>query len=723
MKSISKTKIWIFRFILAIGSPLAFFLLLELTLRLVGYGYPSTLLLPQENGTLGTNTKFAWRFFDPKIARIPEAISIAPIKPPNTKRIFVLGGSAAQGVPHSAYSFSRLLEVMLDTVYPEQNFEIYNVAMTAINSHVVLPIARECAALDPDLFIVYMGNNEVVGPYGPGSVITPFQPNLSIIRLSVGLKATRTGQLLSNVIGKIGNDPAAPSQWTGMDIFVDKVVSPIDPRLESVYSHFQSNLRDIIDVGRNAGAHVLVSTVATNLMDSPPFSSQHSPSLSDSDLQQWQGAYDEATKQLLRGNYSEALALLEKSELANPQHALLAYQKAQSFEKLGQLNKARGAYIDARNLDALRFRADSALNERIKETVQTYSDERVALFDAERAFGGTADSTYPIAGYDDFFEHVHLTFEGSYKLANGLLNQLPNVFPELLPIKENRTPSSQTTATQLGWNSWGKIQQLDGILPLIDRPPFTYQVGHEQRLLALRNDLNRYSAELGKDNATGALQNFANALVDRPEDPYLHQLLGELYYAMNRHDDAFEHINAMLRILPTSHDAFMQLAYVYFRSGQVEESLPHFRRAIELSPYYSQTQIDLASALAHLKRFEEAEEICQRLIQRQPEDPALQFGYGYVLLQAGKLDAAEEPLLKAFTLDPNAFHLRQLVDPKLRAAGKQSMSRKFDSLFIESQPDRKKAYGQLIDYYFNSKDIPSVKYYNQLRDELEISEE
>lgn len=80
-------------------------------------------------------------------------------------------------------------------------------------------------------------------------------------------------------------------------------------------------------------------------------------------------------------------------------------------------------------------------------------------------------------------------------------------------------------------------------------------------------------------------------------------------------------------------------------------------------------------------------------------------------------------LLKAFTLDPSAFHLRAIVDPKLRAAGKQSLSREFDNLYIESQPDRKTGYWQLVDYYFNSKDIPSVKFYNDLRDGLEINKE
>ena len=72
--------------------------------------------------------------------------------------------------------------------------------MTAINSHVVLEIARDCAAHQPDLFVVYMGNNEVIGPYGPGTVFQQWSPSRKLIRANVWLKSTRVGQLLGDAI-------------------------------------------------------------------------------------------------------------------------------------------------------------------------------------------------------------------------------------------------------------------------------------------------------------------------------------------------------------------------------------------------------------------------------------------------------------------------------------------------------------------------------------------
>ena len=46
--------------------------------------------------------------------------------------------------------------------------------------------------------MIYMGNNEVVGPFGAGTVFGPQAPPLPLIRGSLALKSTRTGQLLDS---------------------------------------------------------------------------------------------------------------------------------------------------------------------------------------------------------------------------------------------------------------------------------------------------------------------------------------------------------------------------------------------------------------------------------------------------------------------------------------------------------------------------------------------
>ena len=57
-------------------------------------------------------------------------------------------------------------------------FEVINTGMTAINSHAILAIARDCVPFNGDIWIIYMGNNEVIGPFGAGSVLGPKAPPL-----------------------------------------------------------------------------------------------------------------------------------------------------------------------------------------------------------------------------------------------------------------------------------------------------------------------------------------------------------------------------------------------------------------------------------------------------------------------------------------------------------------------------------------------------------------
>ena len=191
---------WLLRLSLLVLSPILFFGLLEAGLRLGGYGYPTGFFLgPDAAGTCTTNYRFGWRFFPRPLARHGPASLLSSAKPAGTVRIFVLGDSAAMGTPDPSFNFGQILAVMLREQYPGVQFEVVNGAMTAINSHVTREIARDCAAREPDLFVVYMGNNEVIGPYGPGTVFQRWSPSLSMVRSSLWVKSTRVGELLGDV--------------------------------------------------------------------------------------------------------------------------------------------------------------------------------------------------------------------------------------------------------------------------------------------------------------------------------------------------------------------------------------------------------------------------------------------------------------------------------------------------------------------------------------------
>jgi hypothetical protein len=192
--------------------PLSVLGMLELGLRVAGFGYPTRLFLPltiDGEEFLVPNEKFTHRFFPPALARTPLPGRMAAQKPAGTYRIFLFGESAAYGDPDPSFGVGRYLEALLETRYPATDFEVVTVGMAAINSHVLLPIARECAGHDGDLWIVYMGNNEMIGPYGASTVFGVKAPGLGFVRAVLALKTTRVGQLLDRLISQVGAGASA----------------------------------------------------------------------------------------------------------------------------------------------------------------------------------------------------------------------------------------------------------------------------------------------------------------------------------------------------------------------------------------------------------------------------------------------------------------------------------------------------------------------------------
>ncbi|MCK6500481.1 MAG: hypothetical protein L6Q38_13490, partial [Nitrospira sp.] len=132
------------RLSVAVLAPILFLVLVELGLRLVGYGYPTSYFIPDSRPGSGDrlfeNPAFGRRFFPAGLLRVPPPTTLTRAKAPGTIRILVFGESAAMGDPKPSYGVARYLEVMLLERHPGVAFEVIPVAMTAINSHALLPM-------------------------------------------------------------------------------------------------------------------------------------------------------------------------------------------------------------------------------------------------------------------------------------------------------------------------------------------------------------------------------------------------------------------------------------------------------------------------------------------------------------------------------------------------------------------------------------------------------
>lgn len=517
----AKARIFL-RVAIAIVAPILLVCLAEAALRISGVGYSTDVTVPcavQGKPASCYNLFFAAPFFPPGMIKTPQMYSIPATKEPQTFRIVVLGESAAMGDPEPTFGFSRYLEVMLRQRYPEMKFEIVNTGSVAINSHVVLPIAEGLARQKPDLFIIYSGNNEVVGPYGPGTALTAGGMSLPVIRASIFYHSTRIGQLLTQA-GTPKRD------WGGMAMFMDKQVSAHSPLMKYVYSNYEQNLRDTIAVARASGARVIVSTVATNLSDCAPFGSAHRQDLSADQLRSWNDLVQRGAKQENAGNYGQALTLYESAANIDSEYAELEFRIARSLRASGDFAAARKHFLHARDLDTLRFRADTRINEINRLVPASFPD--VALVDAESIFAN--ESADGITGGDLVYEHVHMTPRGNYLLGRAMLTEISKQLPASRgkEIQLSDLPTESECERLLAFTGYDRQKVAAEMLRRLQEPPFTNQINHSEQLLRMA-----MKAENAAENPEETNAQYEWALAKSPEDRILRFNYGVFLWAYN----------------------------------------------------------------------------------------------------------------------------------------------------------------------------------------------
>jgi len=628
-------------------------LLLEGGLRLGGFGHPAGFYIPSPGpAAWETNPRFGWRFFPPSLARSPVP-GYLDEKPPGTLRIFLLGESAAQGVPNPEFGFGRLLRLMLARRHPGRAFEVVNTAMTAINSHAVREIARDCASLAPDAFLVYMGNNEIVGPYGPGTVFQGWSPSLPLIRANLGVKSTRTGQLLGRLPELLRPD-RAPSRWQGMEMFLGNRVAADDPRLPKVYDNFRRNLEDIIRAGRGSGAAVIVSTVAVNLRDCAPFASEHGRDLPAAALARWEEAFRRGKGLEARGRPEEALEAYEAAARIDAQHAELQFRIARRRMESGETGKAREHFGRARDLDTLRFRADGAINEILRDAVASPEYSGVYGVDAELAFSEAGGPAGGVPGADLFYEHVHLNFEGNYLLARLFLDRLERALPGLgargdsIPV-----PGPEECARLLALTPWDRAQASATMVGAMSRPPFTYQADNDSRVAALREEQRRLVERAKEPGAfEEARATYEAALEFSPEDPVLYRRFGRFLLDAGEPEAAIGHFTAALERYPGEPSLYADFGDAEQKRGRAEAAEARYRRALEMDPDLGRARSGLALSLATTGRIEEAIAEYRAVLQSDPGFTTARVNFAGLLARLGRLDEAIAEYRKAAEADP-----------------------------------------------------------------------
>ena len=596
---------WLAKVALAVLFPLLLLLAAEVVLRVRGYGIePSWTVSETRDG------KTFWRD-NPDIGRLwfvpGQARSPVPFRAEdttNTLRVVVLGESAAMGDPVPAFGLARQLEVILAHRYPDHEVEVINAAMTAIDSSVIVTIARDIARLKPDAVVVYMGNNEVVGPFGP----VPdhqFMPSLEAryARLVLWLRSLRLGQFL-RAAWYDATETSAPT-WRGLVQFADRVVGNETPVLDAIHRRYAENLDAIIDSIRRAGAEPVLATMASRPFWAPFGGSNHVDG-------------------------AQALALYRQSL-----DALAAGDRA----------AAVAVSMQSRDRDPLRFRADGEMNHVVRA-----AEDRARVVDVEATM-----NALPVDPAMLFWDHVHLTPQGVYEVARWCAEALDPALATRGFVARSAIPPSDLVLSQLVYTVWDELNTTSIMHQRLLRAPFTLIADHidvasniTARFRVLRN-----SVDLPRVQDVRA--SLIRAVEDDPSDETHAARLARIHEEFEQWPEALG-VAGMLQQQWPHVRAYQHLYGRHLvRGGRVPDGLRHLEQG-EIpgtSRPRQLARIEAAAILADLGRVAEALELLDRVINENASYAKAWYNRGIIYSRLGQLDAATRDFQQALAAEPD----------------------------------------------------------------------
>lgn len=372
---------------------------------------------------------------DAGVYRIPEARrkffvedSFPDRKRPGTFRVFCLGGSTVQGRPFAKEtSFTTWLQLALASADPDTNWEVVNCGGISYASYRLVPIMEECLQYKPDLFIVVTGHNEFLEDRTYANVrdrpAVLSVPHRHLARLRSYHVYRRC---LLWAIGRDGPETPPSTLASEVDAMLDyhegiRAYHRDEAWRAGVVRHFEVNLDRMARIAGEHGVPLVLVLPPSNLMDTPPFKSEHRPGLTEAELARFNQFVEEATSQPALER-RRAVTLLERAREIDPQFAGVRFRLGTLYAGQGRVDDARSEFLAAREEDICPLRIIRPMEEALRATARAYS---LPLVDAHALL--ESETEHGILDGSMLLDHVHPSIEGHQRIALALADTLADM--------------------------------------------------------------------------------------------------------------------------------------------------------------------------------------------------------------------------------------------------------------------------------------------------------
>ena len=596
-------------------------------------------------------------------------------KPAGTYRIFSLGGSTTYGRPYDDRgSFSGWLREFLPAADPTRDWEVINAGGVSYASYRVAVVMEELVRYDPDLFIIYSGQNEFLERRTYGPLLETPSPFIEAGGLLSRTRIWAAAQHFAGATSPAGYRTIKAVLPGEVDTLLAHTVGPSDYTRDDgwrgqVIEHYRFNLNRMIDTARSVGAGVVLVVPASNLKDCSPFKSEHAAGLTTGEAERFDERYRRAAGEQRAGRSKEALTLFDEAASIDDRYADLHYQRGLALYALGRWERAKEAFRRAVDEDVCPLRAPSEIKAVIAEVA---AERGVPLID----FAASVERQAPngIPGSESFLDHVHPTLAGHRPLALQIIETME--LEGILRLAKS-------------WND----DAIAAVAPKVEGRIDTRAQGE-----ALHNLARVFSW-------TGQLQEAERlaiqALEALGEDSETHNLLGQIVSAAGRSEEAARHFRTALELSPGSADAHSLLGMELVSQDRPKEAVLHLERALRAGHDNADTHAALGLAWASMGKIDDAVRQYEKALEINPAHPEAYGNLGAELFAQGRVDEAVRHPRAALRLKPNyadahtnlglAFASQDRVDEAIRHYGRA----------VEAQPDHTEAHYNLAHAYFS----------------------
>jgi lysophospholipase L1-like esterase len=556
-QQLSRKKLRWFR-VIAFGIPVLILLLAEGLLRLFNYGHDTNLFIkhPDDHNYWVIN-KYASEKYFTDTANATKG-SIEPFKVEKTKntfRVFVLGESTTAGYPylHNG-SFHRWLQFRLMHIYPDVNFEVINVSLTAVNSYTVLDFGKQVVNYQPDAVLVYTGHNEYYGALGIGST-SHIANSRFLVQTVLALKQLRLVQLVNNIINSLKPASSNPDQRENLmkRMAQKQAISYQSEAYKAGIVQFKNNMTELCQFMHDKNVPVFLSTLVSNEKDLKPFISDGSDT-----------------------------------------SANMIYAGANDAYQSGKYAQAKQDYIKAKELDFLRFRAPEAMNGVITALSKQYNN--VHLVNSRTVF--EQHSPNGILGNETLLEHVHPNLYGYALLSEAFYQSIKSTglikahadremsLTELL----NRMPVTKVDSLYGAYT----IMMLETGWPFNKPIPAGFKRGDDitaqlagalsvNRIswLDAMDQLFKYSMKTGHKKT--ALKAVEAVMLEKPQNTTYPIYAGRLSFELGNNADAAFYFKKAYELDPSFANT-QNMYLVFLKSDEPAKATPYIDSAIQQHP-------------------------------------------------------------------------------------------------------------------------------------------